>query len=149
MSRSRGELEFEWKTASHLTYLRRQLSVCAVGGMGESLLVRLQQARVGPGGGAAEAGKRMGQAMARKERGRRERAAHWLQHPRGYRVLNRGQFTNAELIVPPSFISLLLPINVSKGKITFPEKYDLFAKLAPKKINGIIAFFLLFPNIEM
>ena len=94
LSRSRGELESEWKTASHLTYLRRQLSVCAVRGMAESLLVRLQQAGVGPGGGAAQAAKRRGQAMAREERGRRERAAHWLQHTRGYRVLNRGQFMN-------------------------------------------------------
>ena len=49
---SRGELESEWKTASHLTYLKRQISVCAVRGMAESLLVRLQQAGVGQGGGA-------------------------------------------------------------------------------------------------
>ena len=42
LSRSRGEFESEWKTASHLTYLRRQISVCAVRGMAESLLVRLQ-----------------------------------------------------------------------------------------------------------
>ena len=79
LSRSRGELESEWKTASHLTYLRRQISVCAVRGMAESLLTRLQQAGIGPGGGAAQAAKRRGQAMAREERGRRERAAHpWL-----------------------------------------------------------------------
>ena len=95
LSRSRGEFESEWKTASHLTYLRRQVSVCAVRGMAESLLVRLQQVGVGPGGGAAQAAKRRAQAMAREERGRRERAAHWLQHTRGYRVLNRGQFLNA------------------------------------------------------
>ena len=95
LSRSRGELESEWKTASHLTYLKRQISVCAVRGMAESLLVRLQQAGVGPGGGAAQAAKRRGQAMAREERGRRERAAHWLQHTRGYRVLNCGQFLSA------------------------------------------------------
>ena len=92
LSRSRGEFESEWKTASHLSYLRRQISVCAVRGMAESLLVRLQQAGVGPGGGAAQAAKRRAQAMAREERGRRERAAHWLQHTRGYRVLNCGQF---------------------------------------------------------
>ena len=92
LSRSRGEFESEWKTASHLTYLRRQISVCAVRGMAESLMVRLQQAGVGPGGGAAQAAKRRAQTMAREERGRRERAAHWLQHTRGYRVLNRGQF---------------------------------------------------------
>ena len=89
---SRGELESEWKTASHLTYLKRQISVCAVRGMAESLLVRLQHAGVGQGGGAAQAAKRRGLAMAREERGRRERAAHWLQHTRGYRVLNRGHF---------------------------------------------------------
>ena len=92
LSRSRGEFESEWKTASHLTYLRRQIYVCAVRGMAKSLFVRLQQAGVGPGGGAAQAAKRRGQAMAREERGRRERATHWLQHTRGYRVINRGQF---------------------------------------------------------
>ena len=92
LCRSRGEPESEWKTASHLTYLRRQISVCAVRSMAESLLVRLQQAGQGPGGGAAQAAKRRAQAMAQEERGRRDRAAHWLLHTRGYRVQNRGQF---------------------------------------------------------
>ena len=32
--------------------------------------------------------------MAKEERGRKERAAHWLQHTRGYRVFNNGQFFN-------------------------------------------------------
>ena len=31
-------------------------------------------------------------AMAQKERGRKERPAHWLQNTRGHRVLQRGQF---------------------------------------------------------
>ena len=75
-------------------YLRRQVSVCAVRGVAESLLVRLQQAGQGPGGGAVQAARRRAQAMAKEERGRRERAAHWLQHTRGYRVYNRGQFSN-------------------------------------------------------
>ena len=50
-SRSRGEMESEWKIASNLSYLRRQLSVCAVRAVADSLLTRLQQAGLGPGGG--------------------------------------------------------------------------------------------------
>ena len=37
-SRSRGEMESEWKIASNLSYLRRQLSVCAVRAVADSLL---------------------------------------------------------------------------------------------------------------
>ena len=85
--------ESEWKTASNLTYLRRQLSVCIVTGVAESLLTRLQQAG-NPGRGARQAAQRRAQALGREERGRRERAAHWLLHTRGYRVLQRGQFLN-------------------------------------------------------
>ena len=89
--RSRGEVESEWKLASNLTYLRRQISVCAVRAIADSLLSRLQQ--VGPGGrGAASAARRRAEAFGREERGRRERAAHWLLHTRGHRVLQRGQF---------------------------------------------------------
>ena len=88
-----GELESEWKTASNLTYLRRQLSVCIVTGVAESLLTRLQQAG-NAGRGARQAAQRRAMAMGREERGRRERAAHWLLHTRGYRVLQRGQFLN-------------------------------------------------------
>ena len=36
--RTRGEIESEWKVASNLTYLRRQLSVCAVRAVADSLL---------------------------------------------------------------------------------------------------------------
>ena len=88
---SRGEAESEWKVASNLTYLRRQLSVCAVRAVADSLLARLQQA--GPAGrGEAAAARRRAEAFGREERGRRERAAHWMLHTRGYRVLQRGQF---------------------------------------------------------
>ena len=91
---SRGEAESEWKVASNLTYLRRQLSVCAVRAVADSLLARLQQA--GPAGrGEAAAARRRAEAFGREERGRRERAAHWMLHTRGYRVLQRGQFLNA------------------------------------------------------
>ena len=90
---TRGEAESEWKGASDLTYLRRQLSVCAVRAVADSLLARLQQA--GPAGrGEAAAARRRAEAFGREERGRRERAAHWMLHTRGYRVLQRGQFLN-------------------------------------------------------
>ena len=85
-------MESEWKIASNLSYLRRQLSVCAVRAVADSLLARLQQAGLGPGGGAVLAARRRAQAMAREEIGRREREAHWLLHTRGYRVYQRGQF---------------------------------------------------------
>ena len=89
--RSRGEVESEWKLASNLTYLRRQISVCTVRAIADSLLSRLQQA--GPGGrGAASAARRRAEAFGREERGRRERAAHWLLQTRGHRGLQRGQF---------------------------------------------------------
>jgi hypothetical protein len=89
--RMKGEVESEWKVASNLTYLRRQMSVCGVRSVADSLLCRLQQA--GPAGrGAAAAARRRAEAFGREERGRRERAAHWLLHTRGYRVLQRGQF---------------------------------------------------------
>ena len=53
----KGEVESEWKVASNLTYLRRQLSVCGVRSVADSLLCRLQQA--GPAGrGAAAAARR-------------------------------------------------------------------------------------------
>ena len=55
-ARTAGEMESEWKTASTLTYLRRQLSVCIVTGVAESLLTRLQQAG-NPGRGARQAGR--------------------------------------------------------------------------------------------
>ena len=91
--RQRGEVESEWKVASNLTYLRRQISVCAVRAVADSLLSRLQQA--GPAGrGAATAARRRAEAFGREERGRKERAAHWLLHTRGHRVLQRGQFLN-------------------------------------------------------
>ena len=118
-----GELESEWKTASNLTYLRRQLSVCIVTGVAESLLTRLQQAG-NAGRGARQAAQRRAMAMGREERGRRERAAHWLLHTRGYRVLQRGQFLNQWTICIHSLY--LLPcrqhshtsfsINVSRRK---------------------------------
>ena len=91
--RSLGLLESEWKVASNLTYLRRQVSVCGVRSVADSLLNRLQQA--GFARGAAQAAKRRAEALGREERGRRERAAHWLLHTRGYRVLQRGQFLNS------------------------------------------------------
>ena len=86
-------MESEWKVASNLTYLRRQISVCAVRAVADSLLSRLQQA--GPAGrGAATAARRRAEAFGREERGRKERAAHWLLHTRGHQVLQRGQFLN-------------------------------------------------------
>ena len=90
--RSQGLEESEWRVASNLCYLRRQLSVCAVRSVADSLFCRLQQAGVGPGRGARLAAQRRALAMAQQERGRKERAAHWLQHTRGHRVLQRGQF---------------------------------------------------------
>ena len=57
LCRMKGEVESEWKVASNLTYLRRQLSVCGVRSVADSLLCRLQQA--GPAGrGAAAAARR-------------------------------------------------------------------------------------------
>ena len=65
--------------------------MCAVRAVADSLLARLQQA--GPAGqGEAAAARRRAEAFGREERGRRERAAHWMLHTRGYRVLQRGQF---------------------------------------------------------
>ena len=90
--RSQGLMESEWRLASNLTYLRRQVSVCAVRAVADSLLNRLQQA--GYARGAAQAAKRRAEALGREERGRRERAAHWMLHTRGYRVLQRGKFLN-------------------------------------------------------
>ena len=78
----KGDVESEWKIASNLTYLRRQLSVCGVRAVADSLLCRLQQA--GPAGrGAAAAARRRAEAFGREERGGRERAAYWLLHTRG------------------------------------------------------------------
>ena len=65
-----GLLESEWKVASNLTYLRRQVSVCGVRAVADSLLNRLQQA--GFARGAAQAAKRRAEALGREERGRRE-----------------------------------------------------------------------------
>ena len=90
--RSQGLEESEWRVASNLCYLRRQLSVCAVRSVADSLFCRLQQAGVGAGRGARLAAQRRALAMAQQERWRKERAAHWLQHTRGHRVLQRGQF---------------------------------------------------------
>ena len=66
--------------------------------------------------------------MAQEERGRRDRAAHWLLHTRGYRVQNRGQFLKEQLCFSRRCIPLypgernlhLLSINVTKGKIRSP-----------------------------
>ena len=58
--RMKGEVESEWKIASNLTYLRRQLSVCGVRAVADSLLCRLQQA--GPAGRGAAAAKRRAEA---------------------------------------------------------------------------------------
>ena len=81
-----GPIEFYVKS-----YLRRQLSVCGVRAVADSLLCRLQQA--GPAGrGAAAAARRRTEAFGREERGWRKRATHCLLHTRGYRVLQRGQF---------------------------------------------------------
>ena len=90
--RTKGLEESEWRVASNLTYLRRQLSICAVRSVADSLFCRLQQAGDAPGRGARLAAQRRALAMAQQERGRKERAAHWLLHTRGHRVLQRGQF---------------------------------------------------------
>ena len=58
--RMKGEVESEWKIASNLTYLGRQLSVCGVRAVADSLLCRLQQA--GPAGRGAAAAKRRAEA---------------------------------------------------------------------------------------
>ena len=77
--------------SSQITYLRRQLSVCCVRAVADCLLTRLLQVgQAGPG--AAAAARRRSIALGLEERGRKERAAHWLLHPRGHRVLRRGQF---------------------------------------------------------
>ena len=90
--RSQGLDEFEWRVVSNLFYLQRQLSICAVRSVADSLFCHLQQAGVGPGRGDRLAAQHRAVAMAQQERGRKERAAHWLQHIRGHRVLQRGQF---------------------------------------------------------
>ena len=77
---------------SNLTYLHRQLSICAVRSVAESLFCRLQQAGVGPDHGTWLAAQRRAMAMAQQEWGRKERVAHWLLHTRGHRVLQRDQF---------------------------------------------------------
>ena len=87
MGREIGEEQY----SSQITYLRRQLSVCCVRAVAECLHTRLLQVgQVGPG--AAAANRRREMALAREEKGRRERAAHWLLHTRGQRVVQRGQF---------------------------------------------------------
>ena len=77
--------------SSSITYLRRQVSVCAVRAVADCLFSRLLQVgQQGPG--AAQAARRRAFAMSREEKARRERAAHWLLHTRGHQVLQRGQF---------------------------------------------------------
>ena len=77
--------------ASTITYLRRQVSVCAVRAVADSLFCRLLQ--VGQqGAGAAAAARRRSFAMFEEEKARKERAAHWLLQTRGHQVLRRGQF---------------------------------------------------------
>ena len=62
------------KVQKAASYLRRQLSVCGVRAVVDSLLCRLQQA--GPAcRGAAAAARRRAEVFRREERGRRERAA--------------------------------------------------------------------------
>ena len=68
--------------------------MCAVRAVANSLLARLQQAGPAGRGAAVAARRRRAEAFGREERGRRERAAHWLLHTRGYRVLQRGRFLN-------------------------------------------------------
>ena len=68
--RSQGLEESEWQVASNLTYLRRQLSICAVRSEADLLFCRLHQAGVGPGNGARLAPQRRALAMAKQERGR-------------------------------------------------------------------------------
>ena len=88
--RRRGLEESDWWVAFNLTYLWRQQSICAVRFVADSLfchLQHLQQAGVGPLRGARLAAQRTALTMAQQERGRKERAAHLLQHTRGHRVL--------------------------------------------------------------
>ena len=67
----KGEVESEWKVASNLTYLRRQMSVCGVRSVADSLLCRLQQA--GPAGrGAAAAARRHSEGESLREGGQRD-----------------------------------------------------------------------------
>ena len=92
-ARTAGREETEEACASTIAYLRRQISVCVVRAAADSLFSRLLQVgQQGPG--ASQAAKRRAQAMAREEKGRKERAAHWLLHTKS-RILQRGQFMAA------------------------------------------------------
>ena len=86
----RGKVVSHEEKASIITYLRRQLSICVVRANVECLFARLQQ--VGAGHGAAQAAKRRAWSQSQEERGRRERAAHWLAQTKGHRSLKRGHF---------------------------------------------------------
>ena len=82
--RSQGEVESEWKLASNLTYLRRQVSVCAVRAVADSLLARLQHSGP-PGRGAAQAARRRALGRGDEEGGEgeeREGSALAAPHPR-------------------------------------------------------------------
>ena len=81
----------EESRASTISYLRRQVLLACVRANADSLLTLLLQ--VGePGTGAAQAANRRSQALGREEKGRRERAAHWLLSIRGNRGLQGGHF---------------------------------------------------------
>ena len=66
-SQSQGLEESEWRVASNLFYLRKQLSICSVRSVADSLFCRLQQAGVGAGRGARLAAQRRALAMAQQE----------------------------------------------------------------------------------
>ena len=92
-ARTAGREETEEAYASTIAYLGRQISVCAVRAAADSLFSRLLQVgQQGPG--ALQAAKRRAQAMAREEKGRKDRAAHWLLLTKS-RILQRGQFMAA------------------------------------------------------
>ena len=89
-ARATGRQESDWAFASQICYLRRQVAITAVRGISDSLHTRLLQ--VGKSPGQRQAERRRDWAVYQAERGRQERAAHWILQTRGYRVLQRGQF---------------------------------------------------------
>lgn len=90
LSRTQGKEVTSESISNQISYIRRQISVRAVRANADSLFTRLLQ--VDQGLGAQAAARRRGQAIEREERGRRDRAAHWLQHRTGNRIIRRGQF---------------------------------------------------------
>ena len=88
-ARQQGREVKEEQFSSTITYLRRQVSACAVRAVADALFSRLLL--VGQEG-AGVAARSRAFAMMKEEKTRKERSSHWILHTRGQQVLRRGQF---------------------------------------------------------